>query len=83
VDRQDFLKTLAEMGQKTGFKIHAYCLMSNHFHLVVKTPEANLVAGLRWLLNNENRQPTPDGKLEESEQQALSGAQDEGAVRQQ
>ena len=50
VDRQDFLKTLAEACQKTGFQVHAYCLMGNHFHLVVETPEANLVAGMRWLL---------------------------------
>ena len=51
VDRQDFVKTLAETCQKTGFQIHAYCLMRNHFHLVVETPNANLVAGMRWLLS--------------------------------
>ena len=44
VDRQDFLKTLAEACQKTGFEVHAYCLMKNHFHLVVETPNANLVS---------------------------------------
>ena len=33
VDRQDFLKTLAEACQKTDWQVHAYCLMSNHFHL--------------------------------------------------
>jgi len=52
VDRQDFLKTLAETSRKTGFQIHAYCLMRNHFHLVVETPNANLVAGMRWLLSS-------------------------------
>jgi putative transposase len=51
VDRQDFLKTLAEACQKTGFEVPAYCLMRNHFHLVLETPEANLVAGMRWLLS--------------------------------
>ena len=51
VDRQDFLKTLAEACQKTGWQTHAYCLMGNHFHLVVETPDANLVAGMRWLLS--------------------------------
>src|ERR1051326_198132 len=30
VDRQDFLKTLAEACQKTAWQVHAYCLMSNH-----------------------------------------------------
>jgi putative transposase len=52
VDRQDFLKTLAEACQKTGWQLHAYCLMRNHFHLVVETPNANLVAGMRWLLSS-------------------------------
>ena len=52
VDRQDFLKTLGEACQKTGFQVHAYCLMRNHFHLVVETPNANLVAGMRWLLSS-------------------------------
>src|SRR5947209_12957445 len=50
VDRQDFLKTLAEACQKTDWQVHAYCLMRNHFHLVVETPNANLVEGMRWFL---------------------------------
>jgi REP element-mobilizing transposase RayT len=49
-DRVLFLETLEEACQKTGWKVHAYCLMSNHFHLVVETPRANLVAGMRWFL---------------------------------
>jgi REP element-mobilizing transposase RayT len=52
VDRQDFIKTLAETCGKTGFQVHAYCLMRNHFHLVIETPGANLVAGMRWLLSS-------------------------------
>ena len=51
VDRQDFLKTLAEACQKTGWKVHAYCLMRNHFHLVLETANANLVEGMRWFLS--------------------------------
>ena len=51
VDRQDFVKRLAEACAKTGFEVHAYCLMRNHFHLVVETPNGNLVAGMRWLLS--------------------------------
>ena len=50
-DGHDFIKTLAEACQKTGFEIHGYCLMKNHFHLVVETPEGNLVAGMRWLMS--------------------------------
>jgi REP element-mobilizing transposase RayT len=49
VDRQDFIKTLAEACQKTNWQVHAYCLMPNHYHLVLETPEANLVAGMAWL----------------------------------
>ena len=51
VDRQEFLKTLAEACQKTDWQVHAYCLMLNHFHLVVETPNANLAAGMHWLLS--------------------------------
>ena len=49
VDRQDFVKTLAEACQKTGWQVHAYCLMPNHYHQVIETPEPNLVAGMAWL----------------------------------
>jgi putative transposase len=49
-DRELFLGTLEETCQKTGWEVHAYCLMDNHFHLVVETPRANLVAGMRWFL---------------------------------
>lgn len=51
VNRQDFLKSLAETCEKTGFQAHAYCLMNNHFHLMVETPNANLVAGMKWFLS--------------------------------
>ena len=49
-DRRRFLKTLAQACEKTGWHVHAYCLMSNHFHLVVETPQPNLVPGMKWLL---------------------------------
>jgi REP element-mobilizing transposase RayT len=41
---------LAECCDKTDWQVHAFCLMSNHFHLVVETPKANLVAGMKWFL---------------------------------
>ncbi|MCP5526599.1 MAG: transposase [Verrucomicrobiales bacterium] len=47
-DRQRFLDTLAEACAKTGWQIHALCLMPNHFHLVVETPQPNLVTGMKW-----------------------------------
>jgi putative transposase len=49
-DRRRLLCTLGEACQKTEWQVHAYCLMSNHFHLVVETPQPNLVAGMKWLL---------------------------------
>jgi putative transposase len=48
-DRQRFLETLGEACEKTGWWIHAYVLMGNHYHLLVETPEGNLVAGMKWL----------------------------------
>src|SRR5882762_2648413 len=49
-DRERFLSTLAEACRKTEWQVHAYCLMRNHFHLVIETPLANLVFGMKWLL---------------------------------
>jgi REP element-mobilizing transposase RayT len=49
-DRLRFLDTLADCCAKTGFEIHVYALMWNHFHLVLETPRGNLVAGMKWLL---------------------------------
>ena len=37
-DRELWLKTLGEACRKTDWQVHAYCLMSNHFHLVLETP---------------------------------------------
>ncbi len=48
-DRRRFLETLGQACAKTGWQVQ-YCLMLNHFHLVVETPKANLVAGMKWLL---------------------------------
>jgi len=50
LDRRRFLETLGEACGKTGWQVHAYCLMLNHFHLVLETPQANLVAGMKWFL---------------------------------
>ena len=49
LDRQVWLETLAEACEKTGWRIHAHVMMGNHYHLLVETPEGNLVAGMKWL----------------------------------
>ncbi|WFB37179.1 transposase [Kiritimatiellota bacterium B12222] len=46
--RRLFLSTLDEVCGQTGWMIHAYVLMSNHYHLLLETPEANLVDGMKW-----------------------------------
>jgi len=49
-DRESFLNTLGEACAKTNWQIHAYCLMWNLFHLALETPQANLVASMKWFL---------------------------------
>jgi len=48
-DRALFLETLAEGCEKTGWEVHAYVLMGNHYHMLLETPDANLVVGMKWL----------------------------------
>jgi len=47
-DRKLWLETLAEGCEKTGWRIHAWVMMRNHYHFLLQTPEANLVAGMKW-----------------------------------
>ena len=43
-----FLATLGEVCLKTGWGVSAYVLMGNHYHLLLSTPEPNLVDGMTW-----------------------------------
>jgi len=54
-DRRFFLQCLAEACGKTGWRVHAWVLMANHYHLFIETPEANLVEGMKWLQNAVTR----------------------------
>ena len=54
VDREDFLKTLAEACRKTDWQVHAYCLMRNHFHLLTR---ATLSTSVRAKANSYQLQP--------------------------
>ncbi|TVT49758.1 MAG: transposase [Denitromonas halophila] len=49
VDRDAWLAVFAQVCERFNWRCHAYCLMSNHYHVVVETPEANLSAGMRQL----------------------------------
>ena len=48
-DREAWLAVLAQVCTRFNWTVHAYCLMSNHYHLLVETPDANLSAGMRQL----------------------------------
>jgi REP element-mobilizing transposase RayT len=48
-DRQRWIETLEQACERTGWGIHAYVMMGNHYHLLVQTPEGNLAAGMKWL----------------------------------
>ena len=48
-DRLEFLDVLDQVASRFGWICHAYCLMSNHYHLLVETPAANLSKGMQLL----------------------------------
>ncbi len=48
-DCEMFLDALDEACVRTGWRIHAFVMMGNHYHLLLETPEANLVAGMKRL----------------------------------
>lgn len=47
--KASFQKCLMEACEYAGWTLHAYCVMGNHYHLAVETPEPNLSEGMRWL----------------------------------
>ena len=49
VDKALFLELFVAEADRCGWLIHDYCLMDNHFHLLVETPEANLSLGMQRL----------------------------------
>ncbi|WP_207061705.1 transposase [Motiliproteus sp. SC1-56] len=46
-DRAQFIGLLAEVCAGYNWRLHAYCLMTNHYHLLVETPDGNLSKGMR------------------------------------
>ena len=44
-DRAEFLNVFADVVDRFGWNCHAYCLMANHYHLLIETPKANLSKG--------------------------------------
>jgi len=70
-----FLDTLAEAHRRFGLQILCYCLMSNHYHLLVKTPEGNLGRAMRHInglyTQRHNRLRKTDGPLFRGRYKAL------------
>ncbi len=48
-DRENFLNTVQHVNKRYNWICHAYCLMTNHYHLLIETPEGNLSLGMRQL----------------------------------
>ena len=48
-DKEKFLEYLAKANHRFSMIIHTYCLMSNHFHLLVETAEQNLSMAMQWI----------------------------------
>ena len=84
--RQAFLGCLFEACSRAGWVLHAYVLMSNHYHLALETPQANLVEGMRWLqsafANRFNRFRGENGHVFQGRYKALlvEGGDQLGAV---
>ena len=56
-DRVAWLDTLGQVCERFNWVCHAYCQMSNHYHLVIETPEANLSKGMRHLRESMESDP--------------------------
>jgi len=74
-DRLGFLKILEEVVARYNWLCHAYCLMTNHYHLLVETPDANLSRGMRQLngvyTQTFNRKHTRSGHLLQGRYKAI------------
>src|SRR3990170_4951640 len=65
--RELFISLLSELGEKFAVETHAYCLMNNHYHLLVRTPAPGLSDAMKYLAGvytkKFNRLEKTDGPL--------------------
>jgi REP element-mobilizing transposase RayT len=50
LDRHAWLDVLERCCERHGWRVHAWVMMGNHFHLLLETPEPNLGTGMRWFM---------------------------------
>ena len=66
-DTETFVGLIAGTVQRYGWRLYAYCVMPNHFHLLLDTPHSNLSGGMQWLKSGYarwfNRQVGREGAL--------------------
>lgn len=48
-DKEKFLEYLAKAKERFAITIHSYCLMTNHYHLLLETPQSNLSVAVQWI----------------------------------
>ena len=48
-DREKFLEYICKAVERYEIKIHTYCLMTNHYHLLTETPHPNLSQAIKWI----------------------------------
>jgi REP-associated tyrosine transposase len=74
-DRRAFLNVLAEVVSRYRWRCHTYCLMGNHYHLMIETPEGNLAKGMRQLngvfTQSSNRRHNRNGHLFQGRYKAI------------
>jgi len=80
-----FEKTLFEACSRFGWHLHAYVLMSNHYHLCVRTEDGHLVSGMQWLqstfANRFNRRVKDRGHVFQGRYKALLIEEGESLLR--
>ena len=48
-DREKFLEYIGKAVERYDLKVHTYCLMTNHYHLLIETPYPNLSQAIKWI----------------------------------
>jgi REP element-mobilizing transposase RayT len=84
-DYHAYTRLLATVTRRQGWRLLSYCLMPNHVHVLVETPETNLGSGMQWLQSRYalafNRRHTRTGHLFEERYKSPKVGTDEAFIR--